>query len=478
MYLSRLDPPPPDPDPDLIALKCPHFPKQALDSDYFRVPPPRSPTPVFPSNWLQRVRRASKDSPGGKPNWVIAAIAAHRDGGVRLPQGWWESCYAVDVALSGGNGKGEGGAAAEEECAEMEAFLACSLPGARLHRLVRLQDRGRWLRFACERDAAISAAAAAAAAATAPTGTSVAPVAANAKASVSRLFADPREVIAGDPLAVILATTPGGPAIGADRNGGQTVAGTLVQEGGVGDDGRSGGRSSLSAAEGWVRCSETARFAAVAFAPPPAATAADEGECAGNNNMNNMRTLAIVRAVTGSPNEVVTSGTGRTAEWQMLSSSDNAGGAGAAGAAGAAGLMPATSSLVQNHEDPFCGMAPSIDDLTRVAGIEICSSSSSGAAATAAAGLGNGTAAVDGASGGIGNLRDVLPSRAGLAAPAAHSIKTWESLGEREAGRGQDGGRWRGVRGGDGTAAVHTLRRDACYPEYLATFSFPPHSTG
>lgn len=393
----------------------------------------------------------------------------------------------MDVALSAGNGKGEDGAAAGRECAEMEAFLQRSLPGARLHRLVRLQDRGRWLRFACERDAAISAAAAS------PAGTSAAPVATDAKVSVSRLFADPREVVAREPLAAILATTmtPGGgvgAAVGADRNGGQTVGGTLVQEEWPDNAGRLGGQtSSFSAAEGWVRCSEAARFAAVAFAPPPVATGAHEDERAGNNdnnnNNNNVRTLAIVRAVTGAADEPsAASGAGRTVGWQVLSSSDTAGGA---AAADAAGLVPATSSLAHDHEDPFCGIGPSIDDVSGVAGVGISSSSSSAVVEAGAgvggghlSGVGNGAAAFDGASDGIGKLHDVLPSRAGLSAPAAYSIKTWETLGERAAARGQDGGRRRGMRGEGGTSAVHTLRRNACYPEYLATFSFPPQSTG
>ncbi|CAN0550238.1 unnamed protein product, partial [Ectocarpus sp. 12 AP-2014] len=198
---------------------------EALSSDYFRALPLRGPNPAYPLQWSPfpvRTRSFSSTAPGGQPHWVAVALAA---GGLKgdhasaLERHWFDSTYAVEVPLLATAATVPGGACSEGgEGSRVEGLLRSSLPGARLVRLVRLQDRARMLRFVCVRDAAISSAAAAAVAGTA-TGTTT---------SVARLFADPRDVVAGDALTAI-STSGSDPASTARGGPGcWTVGGTAA----------------------------------------------------------------------------------------------------------------------------------------------------------------------------------------------------------------------------------------------------------
>lgn len=434
-----------------------------------------------------RTRRASKTAPGSQPHWVAVAIAGGRKDGAAEERGWFESCYAVDVSLpvgggggdksgwigGGGNDKGDNEAAGREG-AEIEALLQRSLPGARLRRLVRLQDRGRWLRFARERDGAASSAIAAAAATAREDETAVNAGITSRQASVLRLFADPRDVVVRETLRAIAA--PMAPAGGGGMPDGRTVAGTLALDEDAVDDRLAGGRLSSATAAGDVRCADTARFAAVAFAPPPA-QAGGEGEWDCPEEDSNMRTLAIVKAVTG----VSVEPGGRSARVGSGSVVLGDLAPDARVTAVAAGVArPEFSSADREQEDPFCGVEPSIDDFTRVGGIALSSSAAAAAGARAVDGSSGSCAAADGldANPGTGG-RAMLKAASGLSLPAVHSIKNWESLrGRVEEGEEEAGGEQGRIGLCDGsTAAVYTVRRDACYPEYLATFSFPPHAT-
>lgn len=391
---------------------------QALSSDYFRAPPLRSPNPAYPLQWSAfpvRPRRVSNTAPGGQPHWVAVALAG---GGLKgdastTDRGWLDSAYIVEVPLappSGGSGRGSS-RTPELESSKIESLLQRSVPGARLRRLVRVQDRARMLRFACERDAAVSSAAAAvAAAAAAGTGNST---------TVSRLFADPRDIVERDTLTAIAGAATGA---GGKAAVGWTVGGTSPSEENN-DDTRA--RAYGSASNRIVRCADSARFAAVAFAPPPTAPGGE-----GEGDSGNLRTLAIVRAIVGVPREIG----GR----------EGTGGGGEATSSGASGGGDG------GEEDPFSGVSSQLDDPTRVGGV----------------GLSSPPPSLIGGDGGDDTWLEPAP---GLSTPAVHSIKTWEEVvGEDEASTW----RWRGCGGGGGGAtSVYMLRHDACYPEYLATFS-------
>lgn len=397
---------------------------QALSSDYFRAPPLRSPNPAYPLQWSPfpvRPRRVSGTAPGGRPHWVAVALAG---GGLKgdastTDRGWLDSTYVVEVPLAPPAGGGAGGAGGRGsrtpelvESSTIESFLRRSMPGARLRRLVRVQDRARMLRFACERDAAISSAAAAAAAGARSSG-----------ATVSRLFADPRDVVARDTLAAIATRTPGvaTSAGGGGKAGlGWIVGGTSVSE----ESGGGGTRAARGygfASNKIVRCTDTARFAAVAFAPPPTEPGGE-----GEGDSSNVRTLAIVRAIVGVPRED--------------------GGREGTGAGGDA----SSSGVGGEEEDPFSGVGSQLDDLTQVGGI----------------GLSSPPPSLVG--GDVGDDDRRLQPAPGLSTPAVHSVKTWEVVGEDETSTR----RWRSGGGGGGREMpVYMLRHDACYPEYLATFS-------
>lgn len=419
------------------------------------MPPPRSPS-IYPAKWspfkVERSRLSSHGGTagGGQPNWVAAAISIGRkDAGLvdehaGNAQRWWDSCYAVKVppplleVVSRD--------AAERKACEwsgVETLAQRSLPEARLHSLVRLQDRGSWLRFARERDGAVaSLVRAAAGAQPSPAGTG--------KLPVSCLFADPREVLRPEAFGVAADAMP---SIGAfcvdDRTSGVT-AGALV------------------------RCSASVRFAAVALALPTMVNSEAESAVADGAIM---RTLAVVRAVTGVSEEV-------------------GGFPGAAGGnSGDSRSLDLNSTAWAPREranDPFSGVDPSIDDLTRAASIGISSRTVS-----SSYGGGNGSGIIGGESAlSSSDKESAIVDKiaggpaAGLALPTVNSIKTSESLrGCRDAQRAGTA-LWAGtpppgtvlerVTGPGSLDTAHTvykLRRDACYVEYLATFSFPAHAT-
>lgn len=393
-------------------------------------------------------------------------------------RGWFDSTYAVEVPLA--NASGGGGTFELDEGSRIELLLRRSLPGARLRRLVRLQDRARMLRFVCERDAAISSAAAANITTASTGGTSPSTSPSTRQASISRLFADPRDVVARDTLAAIAA--PGSAVTtgaGAGKAGhGWTVGSTLApdhnndydndnnntQTRGLG----SATTSNAVSLDNIVRCAETAQFAAVGFAPPPTEPG---GEGAGGSS--NLRTLAIVRAIIGVPRErggpdgretraggssgsAAGSTVSASSTWPLSAAAVPAPPAGATGAAAAGG---------ERHDDPFLGVDCRVDDLTRVGGIGL---SSPPPMPSLVADDGD-----DGGGGGSGGLR--LQSAPGLSSPHVHSIKTLEVVGGAH-GETSVTRRWRSVGSGSGSGSgmetpVYTLRREACYPEYLATFS-------
>ena len=432
---------PTDVPPPMVSLAM----HQALSSDYFRAPPLRSPNPAYPLQWSQfpvRPRRLS-NAPGGQPHWVAVALAGGglKGDGSTSDRGWLDSAYVVEVPLappgssSGGGGSGGSGSSRtleQLESSRIESLLQRSVPGARLRRLVRVQDRARMLRFACERDAAVSSAAAAAAAAAADTGGT------RSSPTVSRLFADPRDVVASDALTAI--ATRSSPAVaatgaaGGKAGLGWTVGGTSLPEETHDNAGAGGGCGGSASAGRTVRCADSARFAAVAFAPPPTEPGGE-----GEDDRSNLRTLAIVRAIVGVPREIG----GR----------EGTGGGGDGSRVGVGGGGGGGSGERGEEEDPFSGVGSPLDDLTRVGGIGLSSPSPS-------------------LLGGDGGGDDVgLQPAPGLSTPAVHSIKTWEVVGEDEASTW----RWGGGGGGGGgcgrATPVYMLRHDACYPEYLATFS-------
>ena len=415
--------------------------QQALSSDYFRAPPLRSPNPAYPLRWSPfpvRSRRVSNNAPGGQPHWVAVALAA---GGLKgdaaaaaaaADRGWFDTTYVVDVPLGAsaerGGWRSGGGTGVEElESARIESLLQRSLPGARLRRLVRLQERARMLRFVCQRDAAVSSAAMSAGAGGAGPGAgATSNTGGGGGVAVSRLFADPRDVVAQDTLIAIAApgaATAAAATAAAAGAGGKAGLGWTVGPTSKPDE--SGDARAATGARGTpasvkvVRCTETAQFAAVAFAPPPT-----EPGGQGEGDSSNLRTLAIVRAIVGVPQELRGRGDGTSAS-------------------AAAPAAPAGGGSGGEETDPLSGLNPQMDDLTRVGGI--------GLSTRPASPIGGGT----------GEDPRLEPAP-GLSSPAVHSIKTWEVVG----GLPQ---RW--CRGGGGAAPVFTLRHDACYPEYLATFS-------
>ena len=407
-----------------------------------------------------RTRRVSNTAPGSQPHWVAVALTAGRKG-EDSEKGWFESCYAVDLPTSacdaseGGRGRVEAGTA-EKEGEAIQALLRRALPGAHLLRLVRLQDRGRWLRFVCERDAATySSAADADASAARGDGdeAAVRAAAGSSRTSVSWLFADPRDVVADEVLAAIAAAAP--PA-GNGNAGGRTVGATdFPEEGGADDGARAGGvPPSRLAASVEVRCAETARYAAVAFAPPLAKVGAGKSEGGGGGERwtsGNVRTIAIVSAVIG----------GKSEECDGQAEGGVGGGGGRVLAKPGDVIATGSSSVGLNHDDDndkndlFLGVDPSVDCLTRTSGAGVSSSP-----------------VVDSSRGGsgIGGLSP-LAAVTGLSPPAVHSIKTWEAMdgywGREEPGQDYLGG----GAGADGATAGYTVRRDACCPEYLVTFA-------
>eukprot|EP00752_Nemacystus_decipiens_P011118 g9878.t1 len=399
---------------------------EALSSDYFRAPPLRHPNPAYPLQWSQfpvRPRRLS-NAPGGQPHWVAVALAGGglKGDGSASDRSWLDSAFVVEVPLPPPGGGAAGGSRSgsrtpELESSRIESLLRRSVPGARLRRLVRVQDRARMLRFACERDAAVSSAAAASAVG----GT-------RRSATVSRLFADPRDVMTSDALAAIAARSSGAAAgAGAKAGLAWTVEGTSLLSEERDDSTRARGTGGGLSSSRTVRCADSARFAAVAFAPPPTEPGGE-----GEDDSSNLRTLAIVKAIVGVPREIV----GR----------EGTGGGGDASSSGVGG----GDGDGETEEDPFSGVDSPPDDLTRVGGIGLSSPPPS---------------LIGGDSGGDGGDCLGLQPAPGLSTPAVHSIKTCEMVGEDEASAWG----WRG--GGGGTTPVYTLRHDACYPEYLATFS-------
>ncbi|CAM9355888.1 unnamed protein product [Scytosiphon promiscuus] len=430
---------------------------EALSSDYFRAPPFRSPNPAYPSKWSPfpvRNRRVSHTAPGGQPHWVAVALA----GGLRgeastAERGWFDSAFAVEVPLSAaaaaaaaaGSGSSATGAVRglDEgfEGSRIEALLRRSLPGARLRRLVRFQDRARMLRFACERDAAVSSALAGSDGGGSGRGGGGDDYDCGAdfrsrKVSVSALFADPRDVVARDALATISTGGGGGGGGGGKSGTGWIIGGTaILEEDGSGGGGGGGARRKGGDGTGLVRCTEDARFAAVAFAPPPTEPGG-EGEADGSN----VRTVAVVRAIVGAPSEGAgAAGTG--------------GGGDANGAVGTVGLgseqVPLSRGAGRRETDPFAGVDGEVDDLTRIGGIGLSAPT---------------LCSKDGGISGGGDDSKPKPAR-GLSSHAVSTMTTWELVGEgpEEPGPGR--------KSRDGAAAVHWLHHDCCYPEYLATFS-------
>lgn len=424
------------------------------------------PGPVYPPHWSPfpvRTRRVSNTAPGNQPHWVAVALAGRK--GEDSERGWFESCYAVDLPTSTG-GASEGGKGGSEACtAEREgeaiqALLRRSLPGAHLLRLVRLQDRGRWVRFVCERDAAISASSAtdATVAATAARGDGT-----ETAVRVARLFADPRDVVESDVLAAIEATAS---SIGSGgKTGGRTVGATdsLGDGGGSSDIARTAGGPQLKcAASVQVRCAEAARYAAVAFAPPLAKAMGSKSEGGGGDGSDgqwvngDVRTLAVVSAVTGGVSEApagLAGGNGHGGGGRGIMTKP--GGVIAAGASSAG-----TFDDDDGTKDPFLGVDPTVDRLTRASEVGVSSSP-----------------LIDG-SGGDSGIRGISPLAGvtGLSPPAVHSVKTWEAMdgyggGEERPEQSCLDGDAGASASADGATAVYAVRRDACYPEYLVTFA-------
>ncbi|CAM9412035.1 unnamed protein product, partial [Ectocarpus sp. 12 AP-2014] len=441
---------------------------EALSSDYFRALPLRGPNPTYPPQWSPfpvRTRSFSSTAPGGQPHWVAVALSA---GGLKgdhasaLDRHWFDSTYAVEVPLLA-TAAVPGGACSEGgEGSRVEALLQCSLPGARLVRLVRLQDRARMLRFVCDRDAAISSAAAAAVAGTG-TGTTT-PGFPNTgggggggrggRVSVVRLFADPREVVAGDALTAISTSGSDPASTTRGRPGCWTVGGTAAvtmtaaeEDPRDNDDARARGAGGPVSKSGGDLCrlAASARFAAVALAQPQVERP-DEGGRGGGKSMT-LRTLAVVRAVVSGDPEAHPG-------WRRegTCSGSESGGEAGGSESGNGWLQSAAAAVGRDKMDPFLDMAcmAKVDDLTRVAGIGLSSPPPSVADA-----------------GGSGNR--TLEPAPGLSSPAVHSITHLEAVSG--GGGGEEGGPRRDGGGGGGTAAVYTVRREACYPEYLATFA-------
>lgn len=441
--------------------------RQALASDLLRVPPNETPK-LYPPTWstFPVIHRSySTTAVGAQPHWVAATLAQGRKDVTSRGKGWWESCFAVDVPVSqygftrGGSGSGQVPNGERGEAVEIDAMIRHSLPGARLLRLVRLQDRGRWLRFVCERDSAISSVAAASASSMGLTDGTVIN-----SPPVGRFFADPRDVVS--PGALSAMATPVEPT---NKIGGRTVPSTLSEDSKGRDEGKGGvgGTERFTRKEfvaaGNVRCTKVARFAAVAFALPPGEYQSQRGEGQGEKaeeTFENIRTVAVIRAVTGVSQErrgVASAGAGTvvTAAAPVVS------------AAGSSSnfIIPSASSAGRRTEDPFLGVDPSIDDLTRAGGISILPSAAHGVEGVLKDG--------GGAAAGNQPLKEHPVAAASLSSHAVHSVKTFESLMSASA-RGLRGV---GERGGEGaTTTVFEVRPEACYPEYLATFSFPPHA--
>lgn len=449
-----------------VALVVPT--KQALSSDYFRALPLRGPNPAYPLQWSPfpvRTHSFSSTAPGRQPHWVAVALAA---GGLKgdyasaLDRHWFDSTYAVEVPLLAAAAAVPGGACSEGgEGSRVEALLRSSLPEARLVRLVRLQDRARMLRFVCDRDAAISSAAAAAGTGTGTTTPGFPNTGGGGggggrvgRRSVARLFADPRDVVAGDALTAI--STSGSDPASATRGGpgcwtvGGTASTTMTaaeEDPRDNDDARARGAGGpvSKAGRDLCRLAASARFAAVALAQPQVERR-DEGGRGGGKSMT-LRTLAVVRAVvSGDPEE--------HAGWRRegTCSGSKSGGEVGGSASGNGWLQSAAAAVGRDKMDPFLDMdsMAKVDDLTRVAGIGLSSPPPSVADA-----------------GGSGNR--TLEPAPGLSSPAVHSITDWEAVSG--GGGGEEGGARRVGGGGGDTAAVYTVRREACYPEYLATFA-------
>ncbi|CAM9876812.1 unnamed protein product [Ectocarpus fasciculatus] len=444
---------------------------EALSSDYFRALPLRGPNPAYPLQWSPfpvRTRRVSSTAPGGQPHWVAVALAARGltgDDASTLDRHWFDSTYAVEVPLLAAAAVPGGACSEGGEGSRVEALLRSSLPGARLVRLVRLQDRARMLRFVCDQDAAISSAAAAAVVDTG-TGTTT-PGFPNTggggggdggarvgRVSVTRLFADPRDVVASDALTAI--STSGSDPAFATKEGpgcwtvGATAATAMAAEEDPRDNddarARGAGGPVSKAGRDLCRCAASARFASVALARPPVERRDEGGGRGGHKNMN-LRTLAVVRAiVSGDPEEHP-----RWRQEGTCSGSESGGEAGGS-ASGNGWLQSAAAAVGRDKMDPFLDMdcMAKVDDLTRVAGIGLSSPPPPVADA-----------------GGSGN--PTLGPAQGLSSPAVHSITDWEAVSG--GGGGEEGGPRRVGSGGGGTAAVYTVRREACYPEYLATFA-------
>lgn len=383
-------------------------------------------------------------------------------------RGWWESCYLVDIPPPADEGERDiGTAASDREWADVESFLRHSIPAARLRRLVRLQDRGRWLRFACIRDRAVAACAAAG-----RNSAAGASMTTRGGAPVSCFFADPRDVATRDTLASFAA---GGKA--GVRNGLGSPPTEAQGEASADRTGGNGGASGAAAEQ--IRCSASARFAAVALAPPqpPVRSSLMQGspETAGPEVATyNLRTLAVVRAVTGMVSEERSLDVGgtRLAPPGAVPLFENC----PIGAQAMTSAATSGFSAGGQDKDPFWGVESSVDDLTRADRTGLSSSLS---------------AYVGGDEEVIEKDAGLLPRpAAGLGQPSVDSIKTWESLTRLGMEEGveydadKEGGLGFPAKGGDATrgnggevAAVYTVRRDACYPEYLATFSFAPQTT-
>lgn len=408
--------------------------------------PPNELPKLYPPTWsaFPVIHRSySTTAVGAQPHWVAVTLAQGRKDLTSRGKGWWESCFAVDVPVSRyGSTRGGSGQVPRDERGEavgIEAMIRHSLPGAHLLRLIRLQDRGRWLRVVCERDSAISSVAAASISSMGLTdGTMI------NLPPVDRFFADPRDVVSLEALSAMAA-----PVEPTNKIGGRTVQSTLSED--VKDEVK---RS--------VRCTKVASFAAVAFALPPGEHQGQSGEGQSERaeeTFENIRTLAVIRAVTGVSQEqrgVASAGAGTVlnAAAPVVSATGGSGNL----------IMPSASSAGKRAEDPFLGVDPSIDDLTRVGGTSILPSAAYGVEGVLKDGPGEVATA-------LGNLpfTEHPVAAASLSSHAVHSVKTYESLMSASA-QGLPGV------GESATTTVFEVRPEACYPEYLVTFSFPPHA--
>ncbi|CAM9911672.1 unnamed protein product [Choristocarpus tenellus] len=427
---------------------------EALSSEFFRLPPPGPlGAPVYPASWLPLSGGEGKllgniaSVLGGEDKKNFGQAEARREGG------WWQSRSNIDVASG------------SVEFVEAEALLHQTLPGSKLNSLQRVEDRGTWLRFACQRDAAA--------------------VSTDGMQSNSTLKAGPGgsggrgdggDIMGVRPLAVgglsglfyvnpcdvgVICGSGKGIGAGGGEYGDAAGGGGDFKDGNrtSSDERKGAGAGSLTEVTWLVRCVRDASFAATSLA-----LIGDGG----------LRTIALAQVVTGRCQDLQSFGGGGAVETACDDRSKNNG--------------QAASSLE----------GVGIDDLTKFAAL--------GSERSGIGSHGNGRGSVatgtttSTSSGGIthddlchpdkdGNVVvHNLPGgvEVGLAQPLYHSQRMDEPLAKSSLG-GERGGFEHGSKSGERigyglgsilsrsseeSSTVYSVRRhgDYCYPAYIASF--------